>query len=161
MEKAAAKAGRWEENAMKKLIALLCLTALLLTGCAAKPAPPSGDAQTAAFDETTRALTPALDPMSVAACAYHRNHETAQTYQVADSDAIRSLCAALANVRVGEAVDEAASDYDDIFAFTLSDGQIVTFTFNQHNFALNGQYYAVSSDEKLWTLAEELAQSAD
>ena len=161
MEKAAAKAGRWEENAMKKLIALLCLTALLLTGCAAKPAPSSGDAQTAAFDETTRALMPAIDAASVVSCAYHRNHETAQTYQVADSDAIRSLCAALANVRVGETADEAASDYDDIFAFTLSDGQIVTFTFNQHNFALNGQYYAVSSDEKLWTLAEEIAQSAD
>lgn len=146
---------------MKKLIALLCLTALLLTGCVAKPAAPSGDVQTAAFDETTRALMPAIDAASVVSCAYHRNHETAQTYQLADSDAIRSLCAALAGVRVGEATDEAASDYDDIFAFTLPDGQIVTFTFNQHNFALNGQYYAVSSDEKLWTLAEEIAQSAD
>lgn len=161
MEKAAAKAGRWEENAMKKLIALLCLTALLLTGCAAKPAAPSGSAQSAAFDETTRALMPAIDAASVVSCAYHRNHETAATYKITDPDTIRSLCAALAGVRVGEATDEAASDYDDIFAFTLSDGQIVTFTFNQHNFALNGQYYAVSSDEKLWTLAEEIAQSAD
>lgn len=161
MEKAAAKAGRWEENAMKKLIALLCLTALLLTGCAAKPAAPSGSAQSAAFDETTRALMPAIDAASVVSCAYHRNHETAATYEITDPDTIRSLCAALAGVRVGEATDEAAADYDDIFAFTLSDGQIVTFTFNQHNFALNGQYYAVSSDEKLWTLAEEIAQSAD
>lgn len=146
---------------MKKLIALLCLTTLLLTGCAAKPAAPSGSAQSAAFDETTRALMPAIDAASVVSCAYHRNHETAATYKITDPDTIRSLCAALANVRVGEATDEAASDYDDIFAFTLSDGQIVTFTFNQHNFALNGQYYAVSSDEKLWTLAEEIAQSAD
>ena len=146
---------------MKKLIALLCLTALLLTGCAAKPAAPSGSAQSAAFDETTRALMPAIDAASVVSCAYYRNHETAATYKITDPDTIRSLCAALAGVRVGEAADEAASDYDDIFAFTLSDGQIVTFTFNQHNFALNGQYYAVSSDEKLWTLAEEIAQSAD
>ena len=161
MEKAAAKAGRWEENAMKKLIALLCLTALLLTGCAAKPAAPSGSAQSAAFDETTRALMPAIDAASVVSCAYHRNHETAATYEITDPDTIRSLCAALAGVRVGEATDEAAADYDDIFAFTLSDGQNVAFTFNRHNFALNGQHYAVSSDEKLWTLAEELAQSAD
>lgn len=146
---------------MKKSIALICLiAALLLTGCAAKPAAPSS-AQSAAFDETTRTLMPALDAASVASCAYHRNHETAETYEITDRDAIRSLCEALAGVRVGEPTDEAASDYDDIFAFTLSDGQNVAFTFNRHNFSLNGRYYAVSSDERLWVLAEELAQNGD
>lgn len=146
---------------MKKSIALICLiAALLLTGCAAKPDAPSG-AQSAAFDETTRTLMPALDAASVASCAYHRNHETAETYEITDRDAIRSLCEALASVRVGEPTDEAASDYDDIFAFTLSDGQNVAFTFNRHNFSLNGRYYAVSSDERLWVLAEELAQNVD
>ena len=146
---------------MKKSIALICLiAALLLTGCAAKPDAPSG-AQSAAFDETTRTLMPALDAASVASCAYHRNHETAETYEITDRDAIRSLCEALASVRVGEPTDEAASDYDDIFAFTLSDGQNVAFTFNRHNFSLNGRYYAVSSDERLWVLAEELAQHVD
>ena len=146
---------------MKKSIALICLiAALLLTGCAAKPDAPSG-AQSAAFDETTRALMPALDAASVASCAYHRNHETAETYEITDRDAIRSLCEALASVRVGEPTDEAAADYDDIFAFTLSDGQNVAFTFNRHNFSLNGRYYAVSSDERLWVLAEELAQNGD
>ena len=135
---------------MKKSIALICLIAvLLLTGCAAKPAAPSG-AQSAAFDAA-----------SVASCAYHRNHETAETYEITDRDAIRSLCEALASVRVGEPTDEAASDYDDIFAFTLSDGQNVAFTFNRHNFSLNGRYYTVSSDERLWVLAEELAQNVD
>lgn len=147
---------------MKKFVALICLiAALLLTGCAAKPAAPAGSAQSAAFDETTRALTPALDAASVVSCAYHRNHETAASYEIADSDTIRSLCAALASLRVGEATDKAAADYDDIFAFTLSDGRNVTFTFNRHNFALNGRYYAVSSDERLWTLAEEIVQNAD
>ena len=64
---------------MKKSIALICLIAvLLLTGCAAKPDAPSS-AQSAAFDETTRTLMPALDAASVASCAYHRNHETAET----------------------------------------------------------------------------------
>ena len=146
---------------MKKSIALICLIAvLLLTGCAAKPAAPSG-AQSAAFDETTRTLMPALDAASVASCAYHRNHETAETYEITDRDAIRSLCEALASVRVGEPTDEAAADYDDIFAFTLSDGQNVAFTFNRHNFSLNGRYYAVSSDERLWVLAEEFAQNGD
>lgn len=146
---------------MKKNIALICLiAALLLTGCAAKPDAPSG-AQPAAFDETTRTLMPALDAASVASCAYHRNHETAETYEITDRDAIRSLCEALASVRVGEPTDEAASDYDDIFAFTLSDGQNVAFTFNRHNFSLNGRYYTVSSDERLWVLAEELAQNVD
>lgn len=146
---------------MKKNIALICLiAALLLTGCAAKPAAPSS-AQSAAFDETTRALMPVLDAASVASCAYHRNHETAETYEITDRDAIRSLCEALASVRVGEPTDEAASDYDDIFAFTLSDGQNVAFTFNRHNFSLNGRYYTVSSDERLWVLAEELAQNVD
>lgn len=146
---------------MKKSIALICLiAALLLTGCAVKPAAPSS-AQSAAFDETTRALMPVLDAASVASCAYHRNHETAETYEITDRDAIRSLCEALASVRVGEPTDEAASDYDDIFAFTLSDGQNVAFTFNRHNFSLNGRYYTVSSDERLWVLAEELAQNVD
>lgn len=146
---------------MKKSIALICLiAALLLTGCAAKPDAPSG-AQSATFDETTRTLMPALDAASVASCAYHRNHETAETYEITDRDAIRSLCEALASVRVGEPTDEAAADYDDIFAFTLSDGQNVAFTFNRHNFSLNGRYYAVSSDERLWVLAEELAQNVD
>ena len=146
---------------MKKSIALICLiAALLLTGCAAKPDAPSG-AQSAAFDETTRTLMPALDAASVASCAYHRNYETAETYEITDRDAIRSLCEALASVRVGEPTDEAAADYDDIFAFTLSDGQNVAFTFNRHNFSLNGRYYTVSSDERLWMLAEELAQNVD
>ena len=104
---------------------------------------------------------PALDAASVASCAYHRNHETAETYEITDRDAIRSLCEALASVRVGEPTDEAAADYDDIFAFTLSDGQNVAFTFNRHNFSLNGRYYTVSSDERLWVLAEELAQNVD
>ena len=99
---------------MKKSIALICLIAvLLLTGCAAKPDAPSG-AQSAAFDETTRTLMPALDAASVASCAYHRNHETAETYEITDRDAIRSLCEALASVRVGEPTDEVAADYDDI-----------------------------------------------
>ncbi len=147
---------------MKKSIALLCLIAvLLLTGCAAKNTAPSGGAQTAAFDETTRALMPALDAASVVSCAYQRNHETAAAYEITDSDTLRALCAALADVRVGEAIDEAASDCDDIFVFTLSDGQKVTFAFNQHNFTLNGKHYAVSSGESLWTLAEEIAQSAE
>ena len=146
---------------MKKSIALICLIAvLLLTGCAAKPDAPSS-AQSAAFDETTRTLMPAFDAASVASCAYHRNHETAETYEITDRDAIRSLCEALASVRVGEPTDEAAADYDDIFAFTLSDGQNVAFTFNRHNFSLNGRYYTVSSDERLWVLAEELAQNGD
>ena len=146
---------------MKKSIALICLiAALLLTGCAAKPDAPSS-AQSAAFDETTRTLRPALDAASGASCAYPRTHETAETYEITDRDAIRSLCEALASVRVGEPTDEAAADYDDIFAFTLSDGQNVAFTFNRHNFSLNGRYYAVSSDERLWVLAEELAQNGD
>lgn len=145
---------------MKKSIALICLIAvLLLTGCAAKPAAPSS-VQSAAFDETTRALMPALDAASVVSCAYQRNHETAAAYEITDSDTLRALCAALAAVRVGEPTDEMASDYDDIFAFTLSDGQKATFAFNQHNFAADGRHYAVSSDETLWKLADEIAQSA-
>lgn len=91
-------------------------------------------------------------------CVYHRNHETAETCEIAGSDALR---AELADVRMGEPTDEAAADYDDIFAFTLSDRRSVTFAFNQHNFALNGRHYAVSSDEALWTLAEELARNAE
>lgn len=146
---------------MKKSIALICLIAALLpTGCAAKPAAPSGSAQSAAFDETTLSLTPVLDAASVVSCIYRCNHETAATYEITDRDTIRSLCAALADVRVGEATDEAAADYDDIFAFTLSDGQSAAFAFNQHNFAADGRHYVVSSDERLWTLVEEIAQNA-
>ncbi len=146
---------------MKKSIALICLIAvLLLTGCAAKNTAPSGGAQTAAFDEMTRALMPALDAAPVVSCAYQRNHEAAAAYEITDSDTLRALCAALADVRVGETTDEAASDCDDIFVFTLSDGQSAAFAFNQHNFAADGRHYAVSSDETLWKLADEIAQSA-
>lgn len=99
-----------------------------------------------------------FDESQIVSLVYRRNQEASQETVITDPASIRSVWEALEQISVIGITQEYASDWDDIFYFTLPDANAYRFAFNARHLELNGVCYELSGDEDLWQLTDDLAQ---
>lgn len=99
-----------------------------------------------------------FDETQIVSLVYRRNHEASQETIITDPASIRRVWEALGQISVIGITQEYASDWDDIFCFTLPDANAYRFAFNAKHLEVNGVCYELSGDEDLWLLADDLAQ---
>ena len=129
-------------------LAVLCLALLLTAGCATK----TQDELTFCFG------TARFDAAAVEAIVYQRAGETqGPPVTVTDPEQLRALVAAAAQLEVGAATEQRATDSDSYLTFYLDDGTTCTLAFEGRNLVRDGQAYLLTNDAARWRLTASLA----
>lgn len=89
---------------------------------------------------------------------YRCLHEASQEYEITDRDTIQLVLNAILEIQVEGETDMMASDRDDVFVFTMENGDICSFSFNDHHFQSDKKLYELSGDDSLWKLAKKIQQ---
>ncbi len=129
-------------------LAALCLALLLAAGCAAK----TQDALTFCFG------TERFDAAVVETVVYQHAGETQEPpVTVTDPVQLRALVAAAAQLEVGAAAEQRATDSDSYLTFYFDDGTTCTLAFEGRNLVRDGRAYLLTNDATLWKLTASLA----
>ncbi len=144
------------------LSSVLCL-GLFLGGCGAGSGASTKKNNTDSVfflsDPSARDFAATFGTSAVQSLTYSQNHETSFTCTLAGDDPqLQSIFDALCAVTIGSTTTQMASDYDDIFVFTTTDGQTCTLTFNQHHLVTDDTIYTLNNDKALWQLADALTE---
>ena len=75
-----------------------------------------------------------------------------------DSLTLLAVLAALRALRIGEPVEERATDSDDLFLFTLDDGTTCSVAFEAHRLNTGDARYIVENGGALWKLAASILE---
>lgn len=144
---------------MKKMAAIGAAAALTLTMCVYGGH--EGREIFSCYDLEVQEFAEGFEQTDIVSVFYRRNHETAEEYVLQeDKEQIGRLFQAISEVKVLGKTEGMASDYDDIFIFTLPTAQAFTFSFNQHHLKVGTSTYELEHDEELWRIADEIASGA-
>lgn len=123
---------------------VLCAAVFFLCSCTVSdrvPSAPSGEgvsepaaSETAVFDETVDT------PVRV---VYQRNYFYSEVFETDDVSTIKTLLAALNDVRVLSQTNAAADDYEDIITFENKDGSTSTVRFEGERLLKNDVRYEI------------------
>ena len=133
----------------KRLALMLCFALVLLAaGCAAK----TQDALTFCFG------TERFDAAAVETIVYQRAGETQEPpVTVTDPAQLRALVDAAAQLEIGAATEQRATDSDSYLTFSFDDGTTCTLAFEGRNLVRDGRAYLLTNDAALWRLTASLA----
>lgn len=134
------------------LFSLLCAVAFL-SACGVYPVEERDLSEYC--DEQAKAVL--QDQQSPMLLRYFCQRETSEEYEVTDTAVINAVRQAILDIHIKNETDIAATDYDDVFIFTMKDGTEYSFSFNGHCFQSNGKVYELSDDGELWKLAKQIS----
>lgn len=87
---------------------------------------------------------------------YYYQWGTSETYETQDRELIQEVLQAIQKIHMEKKTDLMATDSDDVFVFVLENGELISFSFNDHHLQNEGAWYELSQDAPLWKLAKEL-----
>lgn len=87
---------------------------------------------------------------------YYYQWGTSETYETQDRELIQEVLQAIQKIHMEKKTDLMATDSDDVFVFVLENGELISFSFNDHHLQYEGAWYELSQDAPLWKLAKEL-----
>lgn len=146
---------------MKKFIALSLAAIMVVSVCAcgSEKTKSAGKEIFSCYDLEVQNFVESFDASEIVTMIYQKNHDVSEKFILEDKKQINKLFQALCKVEVLEKTEERASDYDDIFIFTLRTAQAFTFSFNKHHLVIGNDAYYVQGDEELWKIAKEISSS--
>lgn len=152
---------RGRTSKMKKFIALSLAAIMVVSVCAcgSEKTKSAGKEIFSCYDLEVQNFVESFDASEIVTMIYQKNHDVSEKFILEDKKQINKLFQALCKVEVLEKTKERASDYDDIFIFTLQTAQAFTFAFNQHHLVIGNDAYYVQGDEELWKIAKEISSS--
>ncbi len=115
-----------------------------------------GDSSGPAINKLDAGSGAASTDVQAVAVEHQELHETVQIHTVKSPRLAQQIYEAYLQGEAGEVTDMRAADYDDNLIFTMSDGSVVSVTFNAHNLVDGDVVREFDDKGGLWKLLAQM-----